>query len=80
MVSKVFAQKKGGKVMTATNMCSNFGGFRCSPPLVNRIFVRVSSCLFCCICIIVVGWLESVHFTPSTSGYTVLHMHIMKCQ
>ena len=31
VVSKVFAQKKGGKVMTATNMCSNFGDFRCSP-------------------------------------------------
>ena len=24
--------KKGEKVMTATNMCSNFGCFRCSPP------------------------------------------------
>ena len=48
--------------MTATNMCSNFGGFRCSPPLVNPIFVPVSSCLFCCLCIIVVGWLESVQF------------------
>ena len=24
LVSKVFAQKKGGKVMTATNICSNF--------------------------------------------------------
>ena len=31
LVSKIFAQKKGGEggggVMTATNMCSNFGGF-----------------------------------------------------
>ena len=25
LVSKVFVQKKGKKVMTATNMCSNFG-------------------------------------------------------
>ena len=33
LVSKVSAQKKGGKVMTATNMCSNFGGFRCRLPL-----------------------------------------------
>ena len=32
LVSKVFAQKKGGKVMTATNMCSDFGSFRYSPP------------------------------------------------
>ena len=31
LVSKVSTQKKGGgEVMTATNMCSNFGGFRCS--------------------------------------------------
>ena len=28
LVSKVSVQKKGGKVMIATNMCSNFGGFR----------------------------------------------------
>ena len=28
LVSKVFAQKKGKKVMTATNMCYNFVGFR----------------------------------------------------
>ena len=26
LVIKVSAQKKGGGVMTATNMCSNFGG------------------------------------------------------
>ena len=36
LVSKASAQKKGGEVMTATNMCSNFGGFRySSPPPVN---------------------------------------------
>ena len=29
LVAKVFAQKKGEKVMTATNMCSNFSNFRC---------------------------------------------------
>ena len=33
-ISKISAQKKGGGggvggVMTAKNMCSNFGGFRC---------------------------------------------------
>ena len=28
---KYLHKRKGGKVMTATNMCSNFGGFRCSP-------------------------------------------------
>ena len=36
LVSKVSAQKKGGgggEVKTAINMCSNFGGFRGSPPL-----------------------------------------------
>ena len=33
LVSKVPAQKKGGEVMTATNMCSNFGGIRYSLPL-----------------------------------------------
>ena len=32
LVSKVSAQKKEENVMTATNMCSNFCGFRCSPP------------------------------------------------
>ena len=30
---KVSAQ--GGGVMTATNMCSNFGGKWCSPPLIH---------------------------------------------
>ena len=25
--------------MTATNMCSNFSGFRLSPPLVNRLLL-----------------------------------------
>ena len=42
-VSKISAQKKGegggggggGGVMTATNMCSNFCGFRCSPASLN---------------------------------------------
>ena len=33
LVSKVFAQKKGGKSYAATNMCYNFVGFRSSPPL-----------------------------------------------
>ena len=31
VVSKLSAHKKGKKVITATNMCSKFGGFRCSP-------------------------------------------------
>ena len=26
----------GGEVMTATNICSDFGGFRLSPPMVNK--------------------------------------------
>ena len=30
LVSKVFAQKKGGESYDSSNMCSNFGGFRCS--------------------------------------------------
>ena len=33
LVSKLFAQKKGKNVMTATNMFSNFDDFRCRPPL-----------------------------------------------
>ena len=33
LVSKVFAQKKGGgESYDSSNMWSNFGGFRCSPP------------------------------------------------
>ena len=38
LVSKVFAQKKGEKVMTATNMCSNFVGFRCSRGKLYNIY------------------------------------------
>ena len=35
--------------MTATNMFSNFGGFRCSPPkLVDAIFHDASFCLKMC--------------------------------
>ena len=33
LVSKVSVQKKGGKVMTATNMCSNFGSKWSGPPM-----------------------------------------------
>ena len=46
LVSKVFAQKKGGggggggEVMTATNMCSNFGGIRCRPPLSFHLYTN----------------------------------------
>ena len=29
-------RRKGGKVMTAINMCSNFGGFRLSTPKKNN--------------------------------------------
>ena len=35
--------------MTATNMCSNFGGFRCSPPLLKEMYLA-SYCLFCMPC------------------------------
>ena len=45
LVSKVFAQKEGGEVMTATSICSDFGGFRCRPPL--RGTVVYTPDLFC---------------------------------
>ena len=32
LLSKVFAQKKGEKSYDSSNMRTNFGGFRCSPP------------------------------------------------
>ena len=32
LVSKVSAQKKGGKSYDSSNMCSNFCGLRSSPP------------------------------------------------
>ena len=35
---KYLHKRKGGEIMTATNMCSNFGGFRCSPPWLRRRF------------------------------------------
>ena len=31
--------------MTATNMCSNFGGFRCGPPLLNSNITLAASVL-----------------------------------
>ena len=47
LVSKVSAQKK--EVMTATNMCSNFGGFRCSLPLkkadAEGIYLALVKCI-----------------------------------
>ena len=45
LVIKVSAQKKGGGgggrggVMTATNVCSNFGGFRYGPPGNRKYYV-----------------------------------------
>ena len=32
MILKIFAQKKAEKSYDSYNMCSNFSGFRCSPP------------------------------------------------
>ena len=37
LVSKVFAQKKGGKSYDSYKYVLNFGGFRCSPPLIIYI-------------------------------------------
>ena len=37
LLLKVSVQNKGGESCNATNMCSNFGGFRCSPPLKNAL-------------------------------------------
>ena len=36
LLSKVSAQKKVRGSYDSTNMCSNFGGFRCSPPSANH--------------------------------------------
>ena len=49
LVPKVSSQKKGrgvGGVMTATNMISNFGGFRCSLPLKreSEAFIHIYYC------------------------------------
>ena len=42
---KYLHKGKEGKVMTATNMCSNFGGFRCIPPLsAGFLAVSVKNC------------------------------------
>ena len=38
--------KGGGEVMTATNMCSNFGGFRSCPPLYTE-YVDFLGCNLC---------------------------------
>ncbi len=46
LVSKVFAQKKGEKSYDSSNMCSNFGGFRCGHPLIQH----VCDCFGCDIC------------------------------
>ena len=46
LVSKVFAQKKGKKSYDSSNMCSNFGGFRCIPPIyVFYLFLHISHLL-----------------------------------
>ena len=37
LVSKYLHRRKGKQVMTATNMCSNFGDFRCRPPLMTTL-------------------------------------------
>ena len=55
LISKVSAQEKGEKVMTATNMCSNFGvsGVVTPPPVCScfkLLFVCLFVCLFHCFC------------------------------
>ena len=36
-IKYICTDERGKKVMTATNMCSNFGVFRCSPPLTHSV-------------------------------------------
>ena len=44
LIQKYLHRRKSEKVMMATNMCSNFGGFRCSPPLIRIFNLVVNGC------------------------------------
>ena len=69
--------------MTATNMCSNFGGFMCRPPLLKRLLTSFSTN----ICTMAFGVNENAHKVrcvnrPGNAGRShAVHMieHLSDC-
>ena len=57
--------------MTATNMCSNFGGFSYSPPLSVNLLLKDCMCLDCQL------WWEGTH--PSAAHTPLPHHNKSVC-